>query len=103
MNSRLQLHCHTAASRFALIKEGEDWRKEFDSLEDAMNFAATILSDSIPVMVVLDETLALFYWRAPFGPSARQRDSPPEEVRPTGIIGDEASAIVGGCDHGSRH
>lgn len=35
----VQLYCHSAASKFALVKEGNDWRREFDSMDAAVVFA----------------------------------------------------------------
>lgn len=50
----LQLHHHLTHQKFVLIKEGDDWRQEFDSLEKAMATAAKMVDGNIPVLV-LDE------------------------------------------------
>jgi len=54
MEPCLQLHHHLAHQKFVLIKEGDDWRHEFDSLEKAMSAAAKIVDGNIPLLV-LDE------------------------------------------------
>jgi len=55
MELRLQLHHHLAAQKFVLIKEGDDWRQEFNTLEEAMAAAATMIDGSIPVFVLGEE------------------------------------------------
>ena len=52
MELRLQLHHHLADRKFVLIKEGDDWRQEFNTLEDAMAAAATMIDGSVPVLVL---------------------------------------------------
>jgi hypothetical protein len=54
MEIRLQLHHHVVHQKFVLIKEGDEWREEFNTLEDAMKEAATMVSGGVPLFV-LDE------------------------------------------------
>lgn len=50
MERRFQLHHHLADQKFVLIREGDDWRQEFDSLEDAMKAAASLANGSVPLL-----------------------------------------------------
>ncbi|HSI13276.1 MAG TPA: hypothetical protein VK961_14590 [Chthoniobacter sp.] len=52
MEPRLQLHHHLADRKFVLIKEGDDWRQEFNTLEEAMAAAARLIDGSVPVLVL---------------------------------------------------
>jgi hypothetical protein len=54
MELRLQLHHHLAHQKFVLVKEGDEWRQEFNGLEDAMTVAASMVSGTVPLFV-LDE------------------------------------------------
>lgn len=55
MERRFQLHHHLADRKFVLIQEGDDWRREFDSLEEAMKAAATMAEGSIPLLELGEE------------------------------------------------
>jgi hypothetical protein len=50
MELRLQLHHHLLHQKFVLIQEGDDWRREFNTLDEAMRVAATIVNGSVPVL-----------------------------------------------------
>lgn len=50
MEPRLQLHHHLIPQKFVLIQEGDDWRQEFNSLDEALRVAATMVNGSIPVL-----------------------------------------------------
>ncbi len=52
MELRLQLHHHLAHQKFVLIREGDEWRQEFNGLEDAMTVAASMVSGTIPLLVL---------------------------------------------------
>jgi hypothetical protein len=54
MELRLQLHHHLAHRKFVLVKEGDDWRQEFNTMEEAMQVAATMVSGCVPLLE-LDE------------------------------------------------
>ena len=64
MSLPLQLHHHVRHAKFVLIKEGDDWRQEFDTLDEAMIFAARLASGTIPLIelgedgiVILESTI----------------------------------------------
>jgi len=54
MKTGLQLHHHSTHRKFVLLREGDEWREEFDTLAAAMAVAAQMLDGAIPLLV-LDE------------------------------------------------
>ncbi|MEI9896179.1 MAG: hypothetical protein WDN28_20520 [Chthoniobacter sp.] len=51
MKSRLFLHCDALHSTFTLSKEGENWQREFINLKEALDFAATVVTEETPLVV----------------------------------------------------
>ncbi len=54
MNARLQLLFHADCHKFVLVRELDDWRKEFNRLREALQFAKKEGAIELPFLV-LDE------------------------------------------------
>ena len=55
MRPRLLLTCDNRLSSFSLTREGQGWRKQFQDLKHALEFAATVIREDTP-LVVYNET-----------------------------------------------
>ena len=51
MKSRLLLHCDAVLSTFTLMKQGEKWRRSFADLKEALDFAATVVTEETSLLV----------------------------------------------------
>ena len=50
-NERFLLYCDAERSVFALTREGETWREQFDSLVSALAFAEAWATEETPLVV----------------------------------------------------
>ena len=48
----LFLHCDASRSVYTLQMEGENWRKEFKSVQDAVLYAAAIIKEDTPITML---------------------------------------------------
>ena len=55
MKPRLTLHCDCSLSSFSLTLEGESWRRQFSDLKHALDYAAAVITEDLP-LVVYNET-----------------------------------------------
>jgi len=51
MATKLRLHCDVLNGRFTLSRQGEDWRKSFDSFDDAYEFAESRATEPTPLVL----------------------------------------------------
>jgi len=51
MKPRLLLHCDALLSSFTLMKQGENWRRSFADLKEALDFATTVVTEETPLVV----------------------------------------------------
>jgi hypothetical protein len=52
MSPKFQLLHHIKHGKFSLVKECEDWRHEFNNLDDATRYAAQFVSGRIPLLEI---------------------------------------------------
>jgi len=51
MKARLLLHCDADHSRFVLSKHGENWRRQFTDLREALDYAGTVVTEDTPILI----------------------------------------------------
>jgi hypothetical protein len=51
MKSRLLLHSDAVLSSFILMKQGENWKRRFTDLKEALGYAATVVEEETHLVV----------------------------------------------------
>ncbi len=51
MKSRLLLHSDAVLSNFVLTQQGENWKRQFTDLKEALGYATTVVTEETPLAV----------------------------------------------------